>query len=71
MVIMAILLGMILLLMGFAVYIAGLISSKLDLILFYTKTNPKHSDDGEEDFMKKQFMGMMNYTAEEWRESDE
>ena len=71
MILTAVLLGAIVLMMIFSIYIIGLISSKMDLIVYYMKMLQADHDREEKNSMQKQFMGMMNYTAEDWRDADE
>ncbi len=71
MILTAVLLGAIVLMMIFSIYIIGLISSKMDLIVYYMKMLQADHDREEKNSMQKQFMGMMNYTAEDWRDTDE
>ena len=61
----------IVLLIIFSIYIVGVISSKLDLVVYYLKILGLQDERIEKDDIQKQFDGMMNYTAEEWRDSDE
>lgn len=71
MILTTVFLGLTVLLMMFTIYIVGVISSKMDLIVYYMKLLSLQEDQNENDNMHKQFMGMMNYTAEEWRDADE
>ena len=71
MTLITVLLVILVLLLVFSVYIIGVISSKTDLIVYYLKMIGLKNDREENDSMQKQFMGMMNYTADDWRDADE
>lgn len=71
MILTTVFLALTVLLMGFAVYIIGVISSKMDHIVYYVKMLGLNAQQNDKDDMQKQFMGMMNYTAEDWRDADE
>ena len=71
MIIATVLLGLTVLLMGFSIYIVGVISSKIDMVVYYLKMICSANEHTDEENFQKQFMGMLNYTAEERRDADE
>jgi len=71
MIVSIVILSFILLAIGFAVYITGVISAKIDLIIAYAKLISENNRESEEYKVKNQFMNMMNYTAGEKMYEDE
>ena len=67
-----ILLSLILIMLGFSIYIMGIISAKLDVITTFAKLfADREQNVSGEDKVRKQFMNMMNYSAEEKGDEDE
>ena len=72
MIVTIILLSMIVILLGFSIYIMGIISAKLDAAVAFAKyiAERERNISGEND-IKKQFLNMMSYSAEEKGDEDE